>query len=230
MPVPTGQDRSADTTADRRTLWVAVAIGLVLGVFSVLADGVLPWRVLTTLGNILSPWVLAAFAAGRSARSVRAGAAAGTTTLVLGVATYYVGRTLLAGVVHGPELEALRALPVVWLLAALVIGPVMGGAGAASTRRRPPVLLVLAPAVALLAEACFLFLDRRPWLWALPQELYRLADAGVFVLMVAGALWLPYRLLPAGRRRSTAYLVLLAGAVLGVAAIRLLYGVLRALA
>ena len=61
---------------------------------------------------------------------------------------------------------------VVWTVAALVAGPIMGACGAAiSTRReRPPVVAVAAPAAMLVAEALFLLIDRRVWAWNLSAE------------------------------------------------------------
>jgi hypothetical protein len=204
-------------------------IGLCLGAFSTLADGVVPGRAVTTLGNIISPWVIAAFAAGRLSPSPRAGSWAGTVALAVGVVTYYLAAALRFAVDDSAYAGSRGAAPVVWLVAALLVGPVMGAAGAASTRSRPPVLAVIAPSVVLFAEAAFLVLDRRPWRWTLPQEMYRLADVGVFAVLVAVALAMPYRLIAEPERRQRAYALMCACGLAGAAGIQLLYRLLRAL-
>jgi hypothetical protein len=128
---------------------------------------------------------------------------------VVGVVTYYLLHTIRFAVDHGASSGYLmNATHLAWLIAALLVGPVMGVAGAVSTRSRPPVLAVIAPAVILLAEAGHLVLDRRPWRWSLAQELYRLADVGVFVVLVALALALPALLIPERGRRRSAYAAL----------------------
>ena len=43
---------------------LAVVVGVALGVFSILADGILPGRLFTLLGNIAAPWGIAAFVVG----------------------------------------------------------------------------------------------------------------------------------------------------------------------
>jgi hypothetical protein len=52
-----------------RLLPIAVVVGAGLGVFSQLADGVLPGRLFGILGNIAAPWGLAAFLVGRRTTS-----------------------------------------------------------------------------------------------------------------------------------------------------------------
>lgn len=217
------------TEVKGQVLMAATAIGLALGVFSVLADGVVPWRLFTTLGNILSPWVIAAFAAGRFVRFPRAGGWAGTGALVVGVVSYYIFGAIRFAVDSGASSAGfLNAAPLVWLIAALLVGPVMGVAGAASTRTRPPVAAVIAPSAVLLAEAGYLVLDRRPWRWALAQELYRLADVGVFVVLVAIALGLPALLIPEPGRRRWAYAAVLTCGAAGAVSIRMLYRLIAA--
>jgi hypothetical protein len=78
----------------RRVLLAAVAVGCLLGTFSILADGIIGGRLFGILGNIASPWGLAAFFVGRRATSSRLGATAGALTLVVGVTTYYLGTAL----------------------------------------------------------------------------------------------------------------------------------------
>jgi hypothetical protein len=191
----------------------AVAIGVALGIFSVLADGIVRWRAFTTLGNIISPWVIAAFAAGRLARGARTGAWAGTGALVVGVVTYYVVQVVRFSADEASSAYLMGAAPLVWLTAAFVMGPLMGAAGAASTRPRPSVRAAIALPVILLAEAGHLVLDRRPWRWNLAQEIYRLNDAGVFVVLGAVALAVPALFVPERRRRRKAYAALFPCAV-----------------
>jgi hypothetical protein len=73
---------------------LAIVVGVALGVFSILADGIIPGRLVTLLGNIAAPWGIAAFVVGFRASSVKQGAAAGALALVVGVATYYAGAAL----------------------------------------------------------------------------------------------------------------------------------------
>src|SRR5262245_60334466 len=75
-------------------LILAAAVGVALGVFSTLADGIIPGRLVTLLGNIAAPWVIGAFVVGYRATTVKQGALVGAVTLVVGVATYYVGGSL----------------------------------------------------------------------------------------------------------------------------------------
>jgi hypothetical protein len=169
-----------------RRLWlVSAVVGAGLGTFSVLADGIIGGRLFGILGNIASPWGLAAFFVGRLTTSPRRGTAAGALTLVVGVAVYYsisAARGYVVGEVN-----------LVWTAIALVAGPVRGWSGAAisSERERPPMLAVAAPSAMLVAEAIFLAIDRRVWHWNLAAETYRLIDLGVMLALLLGGLALP---------------------------------------
>ena len=221
-----GTTESADLPIPKRrgVLLVAVVVGVALGVFSLLADGVFRARVFEVLGNLASPWGLAAFFVGYRAASWRQGAFAGALALVVGVATYYNG-----GVVRG---YVVTEVNVVWTVAALVAGPIMGACGAAiSTRReRPPVVAVAAPAAMLVAEALFLLIDRRVWAWNLSAEPYRLHDLGVAVAMLVGGLVLPWVFVKEPRRRGNTYLVVAATGTIGAFAFVLLQRLIAALA
>ena len=81
----------SERASGRGVLLLAVVVGVALGAFSILADGILPGRLFTLLGNIAVPWGVAAFLVGFRATSVKQGALAGGLALVVGVATYYVG-------------------------------------------------------------------------------------------------------------------------------------------
>lgn len=183
---------------------------MVLGVFSLLADGIIPGRLITLLGNIAAPWGIAAFVVGFRAASVKQGALAGAAALVVGVATYYVGAAIR-------DYGVLTATNVVWTAVALVAGPVMGACGAAiSTRReRPPVLAVALPAAMLVAEGFFLLVDRKIWRSDLGAETYRLIDLGVVLALVVGGLLLPWVFLTDRPSRAMAYVLTVAGGAFG---------------
>ncbi len=185
-----------------RRLWlVSVVVGAGLGVFSLLADGVIGGRLFGLLGNIASPWGLAAFFVGRLTTLPKWGALAGALTLVVGVAVYYLG-----GALRGYDVGEVN---LVWTTVALVAGPVMGWSGAAiaSEPNRPPLIAVAAPSAMLVAEAIFLAIDRKVWHWNLGAETYRLIDLGVMVALLVGALVLPAVFEKDRHRRRVVYVV-----------------------
>ena len=104
-----------------------------------------------------------------------------------------------------------------WTLIALVAGPVMGlcGAAIASRPTRPPVAAVAAPSAMLVAEAIFLLLDRRFWLWNLRAEPYRLIDLGVALALLVGAFALVAVFEKDRHRRLVVSLVIAAAGVCG---------------
>jgi hypothetical protein len=189
----------------RRLTLTAVAVGVALGVFSTLADRIIGGRVIGILGNIASPWGLAAFFVGRGTSSPRRGAGVGATTLVVGVATYY-----LLAASRGYVVGSIDAL---WTGIALVAGPVMGLCGAATRAEHPPAWAVIAPGAMLVAEALFLADDRRVWRWNLGAEPYRLIDLAVMGVFLIGGLALTAWL---GRGRPHRIAVLLATGAVGV--------------
>jgi hypothetical protein len=193
----------------RRLLLVAIAVGVGLGILSLLSDGIIGGRLFGILGNIASPWGLAAFFVGHRTTSPKLGAVAGALTLVVGVATYYLGGALRGYAVGDAD--------VVWTMVALVAGPIMGWSGAAVASRptRPPVAAVVAPSAMLVAEAIFLAIDRRVWHWNLGAEPYRLIDLGVMVALLLGGLALPALLEKDRHRRRADYLVLVPLGVCG---------------
>jgi Family of unknown function (DUF6518) len=197
----------ASAGAQRRLWVVSVVVGVGLGVFSQLADGIIGGRLFGLLGNIASPWGLAAFFVGRLTTSPKRGAAAGALTLVVGVVVYY-----LFGALRGYDVGAVN---LVWTSVALVAGPVMGWSGAAISAEpeRPPVLAVAAPAAMLVAEALFLAIDRKVWRSNFSTEPYRLIDVGVMLALLVGGLVLPVVFEKDRRRRR---LVFLAVALAGV--------------
>ena len=199
--------RRSQERSGRRPFAVAAIVGVGLGVFSILADGIVDWRAFVILGNLASPWGLAAFLIGLRTTSLRKGALAGALALLLGVATYYVGVALRGYVFGGAN--------AVWTVVAVVAGPIMGQSGAAvsARRERPPVAAVAAPAAMLLAEAIFFVIDRRIWLYDLRTQPYRLVDLGIVALLLAGALVIPVRF--AKDRRPLVYLVVAAAGACG---------------
>lgn len=212
---PVDVDRSADR--ESRRLWlVATVVGAGLGTFSVLADGIIGGRLFGILGNIAAPWGLAAFFVGRLTTSPRRGAAAGALALVVGVAVYYLVEALRGYVVGETN--------VVWTMAALVAGPVMGLSGAAISSRpeRPPVIAVAAPSSMLVAEAIFLAIDRRVWHWNLVAETYRLIDLGVMLALLLGGLAFPWLFERDPRRRRVVYLIVALAGMGGAVAFVLL--------
>jgi hypothetical protein len=188
-------------------LLAAALVGVALGVFSILADGILPGRLFTLLGNIAAPWALGAFVVGYRATSPRQGALAGSLALVVGVVTYYGGAT-----VRGYPVGELN---VVWTVVALVAGPVVGACGAAvSTRREhPPIVAVVLPGAAFVAEGLFLLYDRKVWRTDFGAEPYRLIDVGVALTLVIGGFALAWVF--AKERRAPALLGVAAVGVLG---------------
>jgi hypothetical protein len=220
--------RSAErgrVTDPTRRLWLhAVLVGAGLGAFSLLADGIIGGRLFGILGNIASPWGLAAFFVGRLTTSTKRGAVAGALTLVVGVAVYYVGGAVRGYVVGEANL--------VWTSVALVAGPVMGWAGAAiaSEPERPPIIAVAAPSAMLVAEAVFLAIDREVWNANLGAEPYRLIDLGVIAALLLGGLALPMFFERDRRRRGVVYLVVALAGVGGAVAFVLLRSLIAGVA
>ena len=208
---PKDVDRAADREGSH--LWlVSVVVGAGLGAFSVLADGIIGGRLFGILGNIASPWGLAAFFVGRLTTLPKRGAVAGALTLVVGVAVYYAVSAARGYVVGEVNL--------VWTAIALVAGPVMGWSGAAirSEPERPPLLAVAAPSAMLVAEAIFLALDRKVWRYNLGAETYRLIDLGVMLALLVGGLALPLIFEKDGYRRRIVYLIVALAGVGGAIA------------
>lgn len=204
----------------RRVLLIAVVVGCLLGTFSILADGIIGGRLFGILGNIASPWGLAAFLVGRRTTSSKLGATAGALTLVVGVTTYYLGTAFRGYVLADADL--------VWTAVALVAGPVMGVSGAVTTSRPalPPVAAVALPSAMLVAEGIFLAVDRRVWRSNLGAEPYRLIDLGVMVALFLGGLALAAWLERDRRRRMAVFLAVAAGGVGGAIGFVMLRGLI----
>ena len=129
---------------------LVVGAGLATGVVTQLAQSVLPtgW---SQAANAISPWLLVAFLVGSAMPGWRTAALAGAATLVLALLGYYAMTTLRFGI--GGSTASL----VFWGLAAVVGGPVFGGAGwcwrRGSHRARASALGLLT--AAFIAEAGF---------------------------------------------------------------------------
>jgi hypothetical protein len=208
---------------ERRLFPVAAAAGVGIGLFSVLADGILPGRVFVALGNMAAPWGLVAFLVGRLTPSTRRGAIAGGVALVTGVFVYYLG-TAIRGYVFGGQTVA-------WTIVALVAGPVMGLCGAATAARpsRPPIAAVVAPSAMLLAEALFQLNSFKAWRWNLVAEPYRLEDLAVVLALVAGGFVLPRLLMRDAHERHLAYLLVPVTGAIGAVGLVLLQRLILAI-
>jgi len=223
MAVGTTERKDPPIPRRRGVLLVAVVVGVALGVFSLLADGILPGRLVTLLGSIAAPWALAAFVVGYRATSPRQGALAGAIALVVGVATYYAGA--------GARGYAVGELNVVWTVVALVAGPVVGACGAAiSTRREhPPLVAVILPGAMLVAEGLFLLYTRRVWRTDFGAEPDRLIDVGVAAALIVGGVMLAWVFVKEPGRRSNALLGVAAVGVVGAFGFVLLERIIVAL-
>ena len=217
-PTPSSRGSTISTSSEtpetptrangRRVYLLAVVVGVALGVFSILADGIIPGRLVTLLGNIAAPWAIAAFAVGYRATSVKQGALAGALALVVGIVTYYAGAAIRD---YG------TATNVVWTVVALVAGPILGACAAAiSTHRdRPPVVAIALPSAMLVAEGFFLLVDRKIWRSDFGAETYRLIDIGVILALVVGGLVLPWVFLKDRASRAMGYVLTVAGGAFG---------------
>jgi hypothetical protein len=200
----------------RGLLTLAAAGSAALALFSFAGD-MIPLRLLTILGNLGSPWGLAAFGLGLVTTSRLRGSIGATFMLLLASALYALP-LVLGG--HGLGSTTLQ-----WAVVALFVGPLMGCCGAAVSggRPRPPVLAVAAPAMMLVAEAVFFLWERRVWLWNLQAEPYRLVDLGIALGYVALALWLPLVLTQGRGELARIYVLALGGGSLASAVLLAAY-------
>jgi hypothetical protein len=194
--------------ASRRFGVIVVISGLGLGVFSILADGIIRWQPITILGNLASPWGLVAFALGRLAGTRTRGATAGAAALLIGEATYYT-RSLLAG------FGFISYANLLWIVVAIVLGPLLGAAGAASKEEPQRAWAAAAPSLLLIAESLFFLYDRRIWLWDLAGRPELFQDLGVVAMMLVTAAVLPVRLAIPRARLRTVYGMAIVGGLAG---------------
>lgn len=112
---------------------LAVSGGVLLGLFSVVADrpgvpGVVRW-----LGNVPGPWVVLAFLIGAVAGTRLGGACAAVIGLAAGVVSYYV---YLYTTGARPWLDTVEHAMLVWTLVAVAAGAAFGWAGGSWRRGR----------------------------------------------------------------------------------------------
>lgn len=161
---------------------LAVAGGVGLGLFSVVADrpdvpGVVRW-----LGNVPGPWVVLAFAIGALAGTRLGGAVAAAIALASGVMSYYV---YLYTSGARPWLDTVEHAMLVWGLVAVAAGAAFGWAGGSWRRgaRWERVLAVASLCGVLTGEAVLLFSERG-------HEAGRLMVSSEAVFAVALGWWL----------------------------------------
>jgi hypothetical protein len=106
-----------------RALGVAVVAGLVAGAVTQLLQGILPAEV-GSIANSATPWLAVAFGVGATAPRWWIAALAGAITLLAALVGYYG----LVQVRYGYGVEV-RGTVLLWLIAAVVGGPVFGVAG-----------------------------------------------------------------------------------------------------
>ena len=204
-----------------RRLWpVSIVVGVGLGAFSVLADGIIGGRLFGILGNIASPWGLAAFFVGRLTTSPKRGALAGALTLLVGVAVYYA-----VGAARG---YVVGEVNLVWTAIALVAGPVMGWSGAAiSSGARTPTSPRGRRALGDAGGRGALPRDRPEGLALRPRRrTYRLIDLGVMLALLVGGLLLPWIFEKDRHRRRIVYLFVVLAGVGGAIAFVVLRGLI----
>jgi hypothetical protein len=106
-----------------RTLGIALAAGLIAGAVTQLLQGILPAE-MGSFANSATPWLAVAFGVGSTASRWWLAAIAGAVTLMAALVGYYGLVQLRFG--YGVEL---RGTVLLWLIAAVVGGPVFGVAG-----------------------------------------------------------------------------------------------------
>ena len=129
---PIARSRRSSSPASR-VLTTATVAGLLLGPLDLLAQTTLPYP-WANLANSAAVWALVAFAVGATVWPAAKSAVAGLVLLPIAVETYY-----LAGVVvrHDSTTTLWSATTGLWLVIAVVVGPLFGfaGGGLRSSRR-----------------------------------------------------------------------------------------------
>jgi hypothetical protein len=118
---PATEGRAAPGIA--RTIGIALAAGLIAGGVTQLLQGILPAGI-GSFANSATPWLAVAFGVGSTASRWWLAAIAGAVTLIAALVGYYGLVQLRFG--YGPEL---RGAVLLWLIAAVVGGPVFGVVG-----------------------------------------------------------------------------------------------------
>jgi hypothetical protein len=129
----------------------AAVAGLLLGPLDLLAQTTLPYP-WANLANSGAVWALAAFVLGATLRPAAASAAAGIVLLPIAVESYY-----LAGVIfrHDSTTTLWSSTTGLWLVLAVIVGPLFGLAGGAvrSPRRAARLAAVACVGSTFLLEA-----------------------------------------------------------------------------
>jgi hypothetical protein len=147
-----------------RAFAIPIGLGIGLGVFSLVGDSLpddAPTILLNGLANATALWTLTAFACGVLVRRIRWGALAGALALLLAVIAYYVAFRF----VWGDRLADVRIQAIVWLVAAIAAGSIMGAAGGLQAQpepRRRALGLALVGG-ALVAEAVYFLVQLQVW-------------------------------------------------------------------
>ncbi|WP_127505476.1 DUF6518 family protein [Actinoplanes solisilvae] len=100
-----------------------------------------------TIGNLSTPWLLVALAAGLHTRSLLRGALLGVAATVTALLGFYV---IVAVTADGGHLEHVLRDNRTWLFSGLLSGPVLGAFGAFLQRRAPDVPLAVTAVTGLL--------------------------------------------------------------------------------
>ncbi len=125
-----------------RRVGLIAGVGLLTGVASQLAQGLLP-EAWSQIGNTIAPWLLVAFLLGSTMPDRRWAAGAGVGALLLAIVGFYATTTLRFGIGGG------TGALVFWGTGALVGGSVFGVAG--HTWRTSPDVRLRAFAIGLVA-------------------------------------------------------------------------------
>lgn len=111
-----------------RGMALALMAGAILGVLSRLGDHLLSdaFKDLADVGGL---WLVTAFAVGATVSTAGQGAITGTLTLLTAVSTYYLSTYMLDEPITGARTIPRLGFVGPWIVAALVGGPIFGGAG-----------------------------------------------------------------------------------------------------
>ncbi|MEP7040796.1 MAG: DUF6518 family protein [Chloroflexota bacterium] len=200
----------------RGIVW-AVALGIALGAFSMIGDGLdptTPLHVIVALANAAGPWLAIAFAVGALQGTPQRGGVAGAVALTTATFVYYLG--IYAG---GHQVAEVGRVMASWLAVSGVAGPLLGAAGGlwARSAGRPRSWSAAILCGALLAEAVFRLIQIEGWAGI---DLTR-SDWQVAVADLLGGLLLPLFLVERSDRRwaYAATLLIATGGTLVIAGV-----------
>ena len=113
------------TRTAARTLAMAAGAGLLLGPLDLVAQTTLPYP-WANLANSGAVWALAAYVLGATVRPAAASAVAGLVLLLTAVESYYLAGVLFR---HDSTTTLWSATTGLWLVLAVIVGPLFGLAG-----------------------------------------------------------------------------------------------------